>query len=311
MQNYRFSDLVGMITATRSAIPYSMPLHLFGAGHPLTMAISVALGCDTFDSASYILFAREGRYMTERGVSRLETMKYLPCSCEVCARSTLKDLLELNHSGRTAELAKHNLHILRKEIETCKEAIVEGRLWDLIREKGATHPRLHEAISEIAKARDLLKAGTPPFKGKGLFVRDEFDLSRPEVIQTAEKLGKLMIRSSKTAVLLCDDPSQPSLKSGLKREVKSGSDVYRLHPAFGPYPIELEFSYPFSQTVMDRGMAFQVSPEKATKLLRKVGYRRVIVIGTGKSMEREPTPRSKRSRRDSSPSVPSSSARPR
>ena len=97
MESYRFRELANMIVATKEAIPFSVPLHLFGAGHPLTMALAVALGCDTFDSASYIIFARNGRYMTERGISRLESMKYLPCSCPVCIRTSVAELQELGH----------------------------------------------------------------------------------------------------------------------------------------------------------------------------------------------------------------------
>ena len=49
MENYMYADLVDMIMAARRAVPYSVPLHLFGAGHPLTMPMAVALGCDPFD----------------------------------------------------------------------------------------------------------------------------------------------------------------------------------------------------------------------------------------------------------------------
>ena len=90
MENYMFADLVRMVMSARREIPYATPLHLFGAGHPLTMSLAVALGCDTFDSASYVLFARTGRYMSRSGVMTLRSMKYLPCSCPVCARTSVK-----------------------------------------------------------------------------------------------------------------------------------------------------------------------------------------------------------------------------
>ena len=89
MEGYLFSPLVEMIVNARKSMPYSMPLHLFGAGHPLTLPLSVALGCDTFDSASYMLYAKKERYMTERGTLQLERMTYLPCSCPVCNGTTV------------------------------------------------------------------------------------------------------------------------------------------------------------------------------------------------------------------------------
>ena len=62
MESYNFSLLCQMIATVKRLIP-SKPIHLFGAGHPLTIPLAVALGCDTFDSASYMLYARDNRYM--------------------------------------------------------------------------------------------------------------------------------------------------------------------------------------------------------------------------------------------------------
>jgi len=306
MQNYRFSELIGMIGATRRAMPYATPLHLFGAGHPLTMAISVALGCDTFDSASYIIFAREGRYMTERGVIRTETMKYLPCSCSVCSKTTAKELLELDQFEKTTALATHNLYVLRKEIEACKEAISEGRLWDLIREKGATHPRLHEAVIELAESTEILKGGTRLMKDKGLFVRDVLDLSRPEVVLTLQRLEGLTHRNTKTAILLCGDSAEPIAKTKSNRTAPKGVDTYRLHPVYGPYPIELEFAYPFSQTVQDEKGINGVTSKEGARRLRSMGYGRVIIVGKLAWTNGVRFPRNRLNRKDSSPSVPSS-----
>ena len=63
MEDYDFRLLAKMILTAKDIIP-NKPLHLFGAGHPLAISIAVALGCDTFDSASYILYARDNRYIT-------------------------------------------------------------------------------------------------------------------------------------------------------------------------------------------------------------------------------------------------------
>ncbi len=101
MEGYLFSPLVEMIVNARKSMPYSMPLHLFGAGHPLTLPLSVALGCDTFDSASYMLYAKKERYMTERGTLQLERMTYLPCSCPVC-NGTTRHRPQGRRPGRTA-----------------------------------------------------------------------------------------------------------------------------------------------------------------------------------------------------------------
>jgi 7-cyano-7-deazaguanine tRNA-ribosyltransferase len=299
MENYMFADLVRMIMAARRAMPYATPLHLFGAGHPLTMSLAVALGCDTFDSASYVIFARAGRYMTRSGIGTLQAMKYLPCSCAVCTRTSVEELLGMDHAERTRRLSIHNLFILREELEACKEAISEGRLWDLVEEKSMAHPRLREAFLEVVKHSGELAVGTPAMKERGLFIRSEEDLSRPELKGAASRISKLTSRSSGNAVLLTGE----SKRGG---SLAAGGDAYRIHPVLGPYPIELEFAYPFSQTEFSSVHPTEGIAE-AKRALKHRGYRRVVE-GSPKHRSRV---RSRRTRPGASPSPPSSSARPR
>jgi len=65
MESYEFKLLANMIITAKKQIPSNIPFHLFGAGHPLTIPFAVALGCDTFDSASYMLYAKNDRYISE------------------------------------------------------------------------------------------------------------------------------------------------------------------------------------------------------------------------------------------------------
>ncbi len=279
MENYRFSELVKMIAASKKAIPYSVPLHLFGAGHPLTMPLAVALGCDTFDSASYILFARRESYMTERGVVALRAMKYLPCSCGVCSRTSVTELLELEAGQRVKRLAAHNLWLLRKEVETCKEAIVEGRLWDLVQEKATAHPRLHEALADIQREGKSLREGTPAMKERGLLLRTKADLSRPEVEMSKLRLAATRKRRAKKAVLLVSRaPPAGRVKAQRQNRSSEARDLYRLHPILGPYPAELDFVYPFTQIVAAKDLPKSTEKE-AVAVLRKMGYSSVKVVG--------------------------------
>ena len=300
MENYMFADLVRMILAARKGMPYATPLHLFGAGHPLTMSLAVALGCDTFDSASYVLFARTGRYMTRSGVATLQGMKYLPCSCPVCTKTTVGGLLELDHGERTRQLSVHNLFVLREELESCKEAISEGRLWDLVEEKSMAHPRLREAFTELSKHSEELSVGTPALKEKGLFVRSREDLLRPELRMAAGRLSGAMRRSSKAAEIMAGDRRVAWESKG-----REGVDVYRVHPVLGPHPAELEFQYPFSQTEAT-AVDGLVTEAEAKRRLRRMGYGKVRVRKT-----RNQRARNRRSRRGASPSPRSSSARSR
>ncbi|HXW37130.1 MAG TPA: tRNA guanosine(15) transglycosylase TgtA [Nitrososphaerales archaeon] len=301
MENYRFRDLVAMISATRRAVPYSTPLHLFGAGHPLTMALSVALGCDTFDSASYVLFARQGRYMTERGTLRLEEMEYLPCSCVSCRGSTATEFKEMERSELTHALSLHNLFLLQKEMESCKEAIVEGRLWDLVGERAAAHPRLYEAFRSLATESASLMVGTPRQKDKGLFVRNAVDFQRPEVKMAKSRLAGAKRRGARRAEIVTSDVENHRTPT----QGKKGVDSFRLHPVFGAYPAELEFVYPFTQTVTSEEEALRVKAlGVAKRQLKAMGYSRVTVAEKGR-------PKSRRRPKGASLSPRSVSSRPR
>jgi 7-cyano-7-deazaguanine tRNA-ribosyltransferase len=298
MDSYRFAELVGMILAARRSIPYSMPLHLFGAGHPLTMALSVALGCDTFDSASYVLFAKNDRYMTENGILRLGEMTYLPCSCVACVSTTPKELGEMPRDERTRALALHNLHVLRAEMLACREAITEGRLWDLVQVRCSSHPRLTEAFSVMAGEAELLSVGTRHFRDKGLMVRSAHDLGRPEVLRSAARLDASFRRGSGTALLLVGGDQIPigEVKGPAAALGRRNPDVFRLHPVLGVYPAELDYVYPFTQTVA----ALHPQPggtEAAKKRLRRLGYKKVEVweVGKGGRAQRAES-RSRRSR---------------
>ncbi len=300
MENYLFADLVRMIVAVRKSVRYSMPLHLFGAGHPLTMSLAVALGCDTFDSASYILFARDGRYMAREGILNLRTMKYLPCSCPACSKTTVGELQELDRKEKTYRLSLHNLHILREIIERCKEAITEGRLWDLVEQDSFAHPRLRQAFVELSRNSAILAKGTPSLKDRGLFLRSREDFLRPEIALAGHRLKRVMKRNSSSALVLQAPGTQTSTRTKRQKRAKKGEcvDVYGVHEALGVYPVELEFVYPFSQTVTSETEG-GANVKQAVSVLRKRGYSRV---GVGL---REKT-RSRRSRREASLSARSS-----
>ena len=92
MESYHYKELVDVVMNSVSHLPDSVPRHLMGAGHPMIFALAVAMGCDLFDSAAYILYAEDDRLLSTRGTFKLENLKEMPCSCEVCCRYTPDDL---------------------------------------------------------------------------------------------------------------------------------------------------------------------------------------------------------------------------
>jgi len=182
MESYEYEILAKMIITAKKQMPSSIPLHLFGAGHPLTIPLAVALGCDTFDSASYILYAKDDRYITEDRTLRLDKITYFSCNCEICSKYTPKEILELDKKDRIDIIGLHNLLTIKSEVDRVKQAILEGRLWEYVLKKAHSHPKLYEIIQVFTKNHDFFINTTPRFKEKAVFLFSKEDQFRPEII---------------------------------------------------------------------------------------------------------------------------------
>jgi hypothetical protein len=190
-------------------------------------------------------------------------------------------------------LALHNLYLLRQDVLRCREAISEGRLWDLVEERAVVHPRTLSAFAEMAKHSDWLGSATPFLKERGLIIRSELDLVRPELNVVREHVRGVMPgagrgrrgaaggRTSPGAFLLVSDDERPLVRTPFYEKLqdlmkKERRDVYKLHPQLGLYPAELEFVYPFTQTVSDTDVTAR-SVREAISTLRSLGYSEILV----------------------------------
>ncbi len=253
MESYDFPLLVRMILASKRHLPIDRPFHLFGAGHPLIIPLAVALGCDMFDSASYVLYAKNDRYISSGGTIRLEKLEYLPCGCKTCASLKAKELKALPHEERVVALARHNLAALMLAIEETKQAIWEERLWEYVRGKCSNHPSAFEAF-RIAVTSNMLEIemGTPGFKDRGIFLFDDLDLSRPEVARHQERLSNLDLSRKEFLVICPETRTKPFLSSEILREVLKLVDVEKTlvcysSRVFGLVPAEVSDVFPVSQ----------------------------------------------------------------
>lgn len=259
MERYLFSTLVDMIIAAKKNLPIEKPFHLFGAGHPFMLSFAVALGCDIFDSAAYAIYAREGKYMTEYGTVRLRNLKYFPCSCRVCSKYTPMEMMALQPKERMRLLAWHNLESCFTEIRRIKQAIREGRLWELLEVRARSHPSLLQALKNMRKYEEYIEASSPTSKDRGIFYYDSTDLARPEIVRHRRRLREWASPKKYQVLVLLPQPmSKPFHRSReYKRVMKLlgkalGEAFDQVHictyaAPFGVTPIELEEAYPLSQ----------------------------------------------------------------
>jgi len=260
MEQYLFDVLVDMILTAKKHLPSERPLHLFGAGHPFMFALAVALGCDLFDSAAYAIYAREDRYMTEYGTTRLDELEYFPCSCPACNKNDPQSVTAMPRIEKRKMLAQHNLHASFSELRRIKQAIIEGRLWEHLELRAHGHPALLKALKNLKKHADYLEKQSPVTKKSGLFFFNSLELIRPEVVRHRERLFERYSppKEAEVLVLLPQTRTKPFHKSREQRRAlrciqqELGDKMGRVHVCtyaapFGVTPQELDEVFPLSQ----------------------------------------------------------------
>jgi len=286
LEQYNLEQVVKMVVTVKRVLPLDRPLHLFGAGHPLTIPIAVALGCDLFDSASYILYAKRGAYMTEYGTDELDELKYLPCECEVCTGYSVKELKESRERVRL--LALHNLHILSKEIKSVKQAIDEGRLWEYVGVKCRAHPRAWSAFKLFKEYSSYLGEGTPVFKQKGLFFSSTPDQYRPESQHCFKRVLENLEIEKDILVLYLSTSNDHTFLYKLRSEAEKrfGEGVKGIQFCAGIFPmavapIEVCDIYPFSQYEISLPLDEEMKREsiiRFKRFVKKFGFKKTVVV---------------------------------
>jgi 7-cyano-7-deazaguanine tRNA-ribosyltransferase len=244
MENYRYSNLVDVVLASKRGLRPDRPVHLFGAGHPMLFGLAVLMGCDLFDSSSYAKYAKDGRMMFAWGTRRLEDLKHIGCECPICTTYPREELTE-------ERIALHNLYVSYGEMARIKQAIHEGSLWDLVEQRARHHPFLLSALRRLGKYREYLERFEPLSRSGAMFYTGSETLLRPAVFRYHERL---LSRYQKHARVLVE------LKELRKPFSRYAHDIHELLKEFdctlvvnsslGPVPIELDEVYPIAQSLI-------------------------------------------------------------
>lgn len=239
LESYRYADIAEIIMRCKMSLPPE-PVHLFGAGHPMLFALAAALGCDLFDSAAYVLYARDDRYLMPEGTYGLSDLRYFPCSCPICSSYTPEEVMESHDKVRL--LAEHNLYVSFAEIRKVKQSIRENRLWELVERRCGAHPRLLDGLNRVLNYGEFMERFDPVNKSL-FFYTGEISTRRPDVRRYGERLERLTL-SGKVLV---------STWKSTVRKLEGGFDiVFLMHPLFGPYPVELKETYPIGQAELPK-----------------------------------------------------------
>ena len=236
MESYKYEDIVNIIISSKKHLNLTKPVHLFGAGHPSMFSLAVLLGCDIFDSASYVLYAKSDRYITSTKTYKLNNLKYLPCTCPICTSYTLNEIKE--STNKTKLLSMHNLYVILNEIKIIKQCIFEGSLFELVEQRCHSHPKLIDGFKNINKYSKLIELIDPSskstFKSFG-----SYSSMRPEIIKYNNRLNRFNFKNVKNALI----------RTSCFIHDSKFDQLLNFKPPIGAYPIELEETYPFNLEV--------------------------------------------------------------
>jgi 7-cyano-7-deazaguanine tRNA-ribosyltransferase len=247
MEGYRFAELVDVIVASKRGLRPDRPVHLFGAGHPLTFGLAVLLGCDLFDSAAYAKYAYDGRMITSWGTTRVSSLKHISCGCPACVDATAKELRE-----DVALLARHNLYVSLQELEGVKQAIHEGSLWEHVERRCRAHPYLLEALRALRRHVEFLERYERLVDGTFFYTGPE-TLWRPAAYRFRQRVLQRYTPPDARALLILPEGSRPYTRTygRILRRLLSRANAHAVvKSVLGPVPVELDWVYPIAQSVI-------------------------------------------------------------
>ena len=138
-KNHDLGFIGKVIRQARRIIDPDIPIHLYGGGDPLELPFYISMGCDIFDSSSFIHYARGGWYMTPYGAFDVRTAESpsVPwdCECPYCkagGKEVWKD---------DRILALHNLWMIRDVIQEMRTRLRENMLAEYLNRVAERHQK--------------------------------------------------------------------------------------------------------------------------------------------------------------------------
>lgn len=195
MEQQRYSEFFDLILASNSTLPSGRPVHFFGCGHPMLFPLSIALGADLFDSAAYVLFARDGRLLSPEGTVHLEKLEEWPLLTLALRNITPAEVRQMSLEKRTEILARANLEVTFAELAKCRQAIRDGTIWRLAEQRSHCNPELRAAWIGLqnqfkqGKWNNMVTVQNPHRKG-GVRCLDELSSSRPDILSAHRNIQR-------------------------------------------------------------------------------------------------------------------------
>ncbi|HUU86985.1 MAG TPA: DUF5591 domain-containing protein, partial [Candidatus Glassbacteria bacterium] len=175
-----------------------------------------------------------------------------------------------------------------------KQAIREGRLWELVEMRTHAHPALFSAVKKIKEHAEFIEKFSPAVKKRGFFFFSSVGLTRPEVLHYRNQLLKNYQppTNSKILLLLSQTHRKPyhntreykKVRRIIRKKTENLSEIVHVcfyAAPFGIIPIELDEVYPLSQNEATTPFDSETKDYIATltsEYIKNFHYKTVILL---------------------------------
>ena len=282
MEQQSYVELAKIILACKGELNPSKPVHLFGCGHPMLFPMAIALGADLFDSAAYALFAREGRILCPWGTERIDELVEWPMIMPCVVNHTPEEVRALDKDAKLKILAHYNLEMTLAELSRCRQAVREGKIWELAEKRSHQHPSLRDAWNYVLNLQSewIIEAQQTPKTGGISWMGDESALS-PELVRARNRLIERWSPLHEGRVLVIHGAAGPwrervgNLVARLKNVEKDL--VILISTPIGLLPYSLEDLQPFAH-IDGAGNVWQRQPLLDDLKIWKLEERELILL---------------------------------
>ena len=285
MEMYRYADIVRVTLAAKKHLPPDRPVHLFGCGHPMLFAQAALLGCDFFDSASYAKFAEKGRMLLTSGTVHLKDLTELPCECPVCSSTTASEMQSLPQEEKALALMRHNLYVSAAEMRRVRQAIADGKLFELAALRARSHPALLEALHVMTENMDQLTDSDLFGKSSSIFYTGAETALRPEISRFHDRiLNRYPYRTTDTVIIVPDIGERPfsDTASTIIAEVRKRSPeeaILLFFTPMGVIPWELEHVHPAQQCIFPKTVdpqTLSLATNRLQDILDMIDFNKIV-----------------------------------
>jgi 7-cyano-7-deazaguanine tRNA-ribosyltransferase len=269
MERQMYSTLADAVLSAKTFLNPSKPVHLFGAGHPMVFSLAALMGCDMLDSSAYAKYAREGRMMFADGTRFLAEMRDLPCQCPVCSAHSVEELRQSPEKEKL--LALHNLYVSFAELRTVKQAIHEGRLWELAETRCRAHPSLLDGLKCLGKHIGFLEKHEPLSRDLAFLYTSQESYNRPAVTRLRKRIMERYEPPSGTAEIIFPEAARPYSRTyaePIRTALERTDAHFWADSLLCPVPLELDEMFPVSQSVVPETHDPHAELEKKKMLAR-------------------------------------------